>query len=416
MRDPFESFESATLPNGLTLYAHQIRGCPWQMMGVLVMSGSHHDQDGTEGTAHFMEHLVSENGGSSARAIEDFFESHGGRAELGCTSYEKTTYRFHAPAEEAAFRKSLELFGNMLLYARIERHLERERQVVMGEFHDYYPAEFRYEYELRGLKAVYGESPLSRTTSPLGSLESIEAITETDLQRYYDVNYVPQNMSVVAVGGFSMYELQRFISASSFAREKRGARATQPAAGVIMLPLAETELEVSSGELLPGVSTGEFVSRAKLSRKIPREHAMLYARCLNKVLFEEIREKRAWTYGIQADIHPFPEFYDFGVGAKGLDPSAFGEIFTVVSGCIEKAASEPDLFQHAKEFLVNATRMSDWNGWGLTDLAMSMLSTDGRLVTDTELIERVNSVKLSDIEPFAELLSPDMRWSMLLRP
>ena len=83
MWDPYAEFESATLPNGLTVHAAHWSGRPWQAMGVLVHSCAEQDPVGLEGLAHFTEHLdASRSMEVPAQSVVSFFKDHDGVAGL----------------------------------------------------------------------------------------------------------------------------------------------------------------------------------------------------------------------------------------------------------------------------------------------------------------------------------------------
>ena len=138
MWDPYAEFQTATLSNGLSVYAAHWPRRSWQAMGFLVHSGAEHDPEGLEGLSHFVEHVVSENASIPTREIFAFFEGHGGAVNLGITGHPSTQYCFFAPADKAILATAFSIFGHMLLSAKLEKCIERERQVIIGEFHRKY--------------------------------------------------------------------------------------------------------------------------------------------------------------------------------------------------------------------------------------------------------------------------------------
>ena len=142
MWDPYSEFESATLPNGLQVHAAHWEKRPWQAVGFVIHSGAEQDPVGLEGLIHFVEHLVSKNTPTSLKDMEMFFNDCGGSANFGMTGYGDSKYRFFVPADRAVITRAFDMFGQMLLQGRLERFVERERQVIIGEFHRRYPVNF----------------------------------------------------------------------------------------------------------------------------------------------------------------------------------------------------------------------------------------------------------------------------------
>ena len=228
MWDPYAEFDSAMLPNGLTVHAAHWPGRPWEAMGFLIHSGAEHDLVGLEGLSHFVEHAVSENTDVSKRDMEAFFEDCGGMANLGTTGYPYTRYHFFVPIDRAVLIQAFSMFGQMLLSAKLEKFIERERQVIIGEFHRYYPVKLKLDLAVREHKILYNGYWLERFVRPLGNPESVRRITQSHLQSYYDTHYTPVNMSIVGVGGMMLSELVELISESPFATSKKGVRTLTP--------------------------------------------------------------------------------------------------------------------------------------------------------------------------------------------
>jgi predicted Zn-dependent peptidase len=72
MWDPYSQFETRVLDNGLTIHVLHGPERPGVRFVFGIHSGARHDLPGKEGTAHFMEHLVHRNGGSSLDELRDF--------------------------------------------------------------------------------------------------------------------------------------------------------------------------------------------------------------------------------------------------------------------------------------------------------------------------------------------------------
>ena len=139
----------------------------------MIHSGAEQDPVGLEGLAHFVEHLVSENGEVTANEVRGFFEDHGGSVNLGETGYHYTQYKFFSLANASVFSRALSLFGQMLISAKLASQVERERQVVTREFHQKYPMEFQRELDEKTRKVLYKGYSLERFLRPLGNLIDI---------------------------------------------------------------------------------------------------------------------------------------------------------------------------------------------------------------------------------------------------
>ncbi|MCX6736974.1 MAG: insulinase family protein, partial [Candidatus Parcubacteria bacterium] len=200
MFDPYADFKKTTLPNGLAIHALRWPNRPWEAIGILVHSGAEHDPIGFEGLAHFVEHLVSENANIPKKEMNTFFEKYGGMVDFGATGYPYAHYRFFLPALKNILAKAFSMFGHMLISAKLKNFIERERKIIINEFHCAYPAKFQFDLDMQKHRALYSDSWLGRFTRPLGNPESIGLITQKELQSYYDAHYTPANISIVGVG------------------------------------------------------------------------------------------------------------------------------------------------------------------------------------------------------------------------
>src|SRR5690606_14210003 len=109
--DPYAEFKKITLANGLDIYAAHWPGRAWQGAAIMIHSGARQDPEGKAGLAHFVEHIVNQNGGMSGEEVQDFFADHGGYVNLGATGFLDTHYGFFAPANTSVLAQSFEIFG-----------------------------------------------------------------------------------------------------------------------------------------------------------------------------------------------------------------------------------------------------------------------------------------------------------------
>ena len=140
MYDPYAEFTKSVLPNGLEVHTVSWNR-PWVRVEIVVHSGAREDPIDKPGLAHFVEHVVSKCVlGLSNDQIREYFETCGGQASFGTTSYTSTGYSFCIPANPTIFCEALAIFGSMILNARInDSAVETERKVITREFNEKYP-------------------------------------------------------------------------------------------------------------------------------------------------------------------------------------------------------------------------------------------------------------------------------------
>lgn len=417
MWDPYAEFQSAKLLNGLTVHAAHWQGRPWEAMGFLVHSGAEHDPIGLEGLSHFVEHLVSENTSCPKKEMVAFFEDCGGKVSLGTTGYPFADYRFFVPMDKTVFDRGFSMFGHMLLSAKLEKFIERERQVIIGEFHQHYPVKFTFDLDMREHKALYAGYWLERFVQPFGTPESIGRITESDLQLYYDMHYTPANMSIVGVGGMTLSELVEVLSESPFAMSKKGARTPLPSPATDIALPSETRyvFEVSKHIIVP-MEVGGYRSVAKIPGNVNALSLRILREMFDEVLNEEVRERRAWTYAINSLQWNYRHFHKFSIICGALALEALDEIEEVIEVCIALMGDREDLFQQAKRRVLASNFMIDTTAKDICDGALGDLADDQRIVSVTECGNDIERVTISDIQSLLQWLRPERRWTLITRP
>jgi len=418
MWDPYAEFQSATLSNGLTVHAAHWPGRPWEAMGFLIHSGAEHDPVGLEGLAHFVEHLVSENTNVSKKEMHAFFKNCGGEVHLGTTGYPSTRYRFFLPAEKIILARAFSIFSHMLLSAKLEKFIERERQVIIREFYNKYPARYWFDLDVREHKALYTGYWLERFVSPLGNPESVERIAQSDLQSYYDMHYTPANMSVVGVGGMALSELAEVLSESPFAVSEEGTRTPLPTPTSDVAPPSETRyvFDMSKQLTAPIEVIGSYRSVAKIPGNVNARAIDIMEYMFDEVLNEEVREKRAWAYAVNSSQRDLQHFHDFSIRCGGLALETIDEIEKIIEDCIISVKDREDLFKQTRRYILASSLMADLTGRGVCDKALNNLAYHQRIIPLAEYRNDTERVTIGDVRDLFQWLRPDRRWTLILKP
>jgi predicted Zn-dependent peptidase len=417
MWDPYAEFESGNLPNGLTVHVAHWPKRPWEAMGFLIHSGAEHDPIGLEGLAHFVEHLVSNNTNLPNNEIHKFFNGHGGNAQLGGTTYTSVRYHFFVPADKTVMLKAFSIFGQMLLQAKLDNFIERERQVIKGEFFKHYPINFKFELDRRERKCLYPNYWLERFVRPLGTIDSIERITPRDLQVYYDTNYTSANMSIVGVGGMTLQEIIELLEASPFAENKKGARTPLPSPVTNFPYLLETHHSLAMSEHLSApANVGAYRSVTKIPGDTNYGLIQIARIMLNNILNEEVREKRAWTYSINCEDYNFRHFFEFAIKCSGLKIEALNDIDHVIEDCITSMREREDLFERFKQCILARNLMCDHNGRTIREEALSDLAKYQKIGTLSDHSREVERATMEDVLNLLQWLKPERRWTLLTTP
>lgn len=418
MWDPYAEFQSATLPNGLTVHAAHWSKRPWEILGFLIHSGAEYDPIGLEGLSHFVEHLVSENTNIPKKDVRAFFEDCGGAVNLGMTGYPYTRYRFFVPTDKIVLSKAFSIFGHMLLSAKLEKFIERERQVIINEFRRQHPVKFNLDVRMREQKVLYTGSWFERFVDPLGNLESIGWITRSDLQSHYDTHYTPANMSIVGVGGMTISELIELLSESPFAIIKKGTRTPIPSPVTDVTPPSETRyvLELSKHVILTvPIEVGSYRSVAKIPGNVNTRAIRILREMFDEVLNEEVREHRAWTYSIDSSWQDYRHFHEFSINCSSFTLKAIDEIEEVIEVCVASIKDREDLFEQVKRHVLASNFMIDPTGRDICDGALDDLADEQRIISLAEYGNNIEQVTMNDIRNLLQWLRPEQRWTLITR-
>lgn len=418
--DPYAEFEMAVLPNGLTIHAAHWPKRPWEAMGFLVHSGAEQDPIELEGLAHFVEHLVSNNTVMTNKEIGDFFHNCGGMVNFGSTSYMATKYKFFAPIDENIIMKALSIFGQMLFSAKLENFVERERQVIIGEFRRKYKFECEFELAMRRQKMLYKGCWLERSTMPLGNLKSIERITQNNIQSFYDKYYTPANMSIVAVGGMKLNELITAVSASPFVSNKNGIRTPLPTKTQGAISPIENRYIFELSKYVTDVSSLKTASYES-SAKIPNATiniAVLDIVCymLDEILTDEIREHQGWTYDIGVSYYNLRHFYELMIDCGSFSMSAIDKIEITIEECIISTSEREDLFKKIKRRIVAKKALIDQTASEICDNAMHELANYYEIKSNASDCADIEKTTMDDVRNLLKWLAPERRWTRIIRP
>ncbi|MBJ6123675.1 M16 family metallopeptidase [Sphingomonas mollis] len=235
---PYDSF---TLPNGLRVLVHQDRSTPVVHVSVSYDVGSKHEPAGRSGFAHLFEHLMftgSENvPGDYVKLLMNVGASVNGSTNVDRTNYYETV---PTPALDRALFMESDRMGH-LLGALDQRRLDAERGVVQNEKRDGSAApasviEDRTRAALYPANHPYGHSII-------GSMRDLDAATLTDVRRWFNDHYGPNNALVVLAGDIDLPTAQRLMT-RYFGSIPAGLRNTRPDAGPV--PLARTISETAT--------------------------------------------------------------------------------------------------------------------------------------------------------------------------
>ncbi|HEX6316487.1 MAG TPA: pitrilysin family protein [Gemmatimonadaceae bacterium] len=185
------------LANGLEVIVAENHGVPLATVEFNVRNGSFTQRPGTEGLAHMYEHMFFK--ANDALPDHDAFiqrASELGASFNGTTQEERVNYYMTLPTDSLA--GGIELMAAALLGPRfVDRELERERQVVLGEYDRNESSPF-FELQQKIDQALY-PGQWSRKNI-IGEREVLQRVTPAQLSEIQRRYYVPNNTALIVTG------------------------------------------------------------------------------------------------------------------------------------------------------------------------------------------------------------------------
>ncbi|KAL5227076.1 hypothetical protein ABZP36_015341 [Zizania latifolia] len=195
----------STLPTGLRVVTQAYPAATrMASVGVWVDAGSRFELPGTNGTAHFLEHMAFK--GTTRRptaySLEVEIENMGARLNA-YTTREQTTY--FADVQGRDVPTALDVLSDILQYPRFPVNaIQRERGVILLEMEEVQGMMDEVVFDHLHAAAFQGH-PLGDTI--LGPEENIKSISKKDLEQYISTHYTCPRMVVSAAGAVNHDEV-----------------------------------------------------------------------------------------------------------------------------------------------------------------------------------------------------------------
>lgn len=324
------------LPGGLRVVTEHVPGVRSASVGVWVGIGSRDEQPSVAGAAHFLEHLLFKSTPTrSALDIAEAMDGVGG--ELNAfTSKEHTCYYAHVLDDDLPL--ALDLVSDVVLRGRCRASdVDVERQVVLEEIamRDDDPEDLLGD---AFLTAMFGDHPVGRPV--IGTTESIESMTRTQLHSFHARRYTPQRM-VVAVAGNVEHEhvvelaMRAFVGKlddrSEPAPRREGTLRIDTPPTLSVTERDSEQVHLSLGVRAFGRHEGHRWALSVLDTAVGGG--------LSSRLFQEVRESRGLAYSVYSGTDTLADTGAFSVYA-GCQPENLGEVATVIRGILEAVAAE----------------------------------------------------------------------------
>ncbi|MYM68109.1 insulinase family protein [Pseudoduganella sp. FT55W] len=304
-------FDTITLQNGLTVYLMERHEVPLISVRAVVKAGAVNDgkQPGLSNLTG--DALLLGSKAHDKAAIDNAFDYRGARLAGGAGAEASTVQANFARADAPAL---LPLFAEILLqpsFDDAELSKLRERKVSGLKQAKEAPSNVVQNY-YRAM--LFGDSPYAIPAS--GTVSSVSALKQGDVQRYYQQYYRPDNAAIVVVGDFQKSEMRKQIESLFGAWQAKGPAPAAQDNGKIKADKARVLL-VNKAD---AIETTYLIGGAGIARNDP-DYVPLHV--LNTVLGgrftswlnDELRVNSGLTYGAFSGFSPLSQTGTFAISS-----------------------------------------------------------------------------------------------------
>ncbi|MDY5153917.1 Predicted Zn-dependent peptidase [Actinobaculum suis] len=406
----------SVLPGGLRVLTSALPHVRSTHVAFWVGAGSRDETPGTEGSTHFLEHLLFK--GTATRSAQDIAaeSDYLGGGFNAATSKQYTCYYGHVIDEDLP--QAIALLADMITSAKLaEVDFQTERGVILEELAMY--ADDASMVAMEKLpELVFGKHPLGRPIG--GTPEDIKSLAHTALTSHYHAVYRPAELVVTAAGAVDHEDFCRrvvdalenggwkFAATENPATRRESDSIQYPAGQDVRLQKDVEQAAVLIG--MPGLDVRD--------ERLP----VLFA--LNAILgggsssrlFQEIREKRGLAYSVYSFLNAYREGGMYGLSAGCANENA-PAVMELMHSELDRLARDGVSAEEVESAFRRVRADIVFSGESV-NAEMQRLGTSeltrGQLISKGEHIRRARAVTAADIAELARELASGPRSSVIV--
>jgi predicted Zn-dependent peptidase len=320
------------LPNGLRLLTERMPHVRSVSIGVWLTRGSRHEPSAHEGIAHFVEHMLFK--GTATRTAEDIaqqIDSIGGHLDA-FTSKEYAGYFIKVLDEHLPL--AVDVLSDLVTAPAFDAaEIEREKKVVLEEIKmvEDTPDDLVHELFSGGF---WPNHPLGRPI--LGQPDTVSALDQATLRRYFADAYVASNFVVAAVGNLEHAQVRALVERAFAGVPARGSAiadiAPATAADVLVRTKDLEQSHVCFGT--PALAYGDA------DRYVAFALNTMLGGSMSSRLFQNVRERRGLAYSVFSSLSAYRDAGALTIYA-GCANDTVQELVEVVVQELRRMRDEP---------------------------------------------------------------------------
>jgi len=397
-------YERRVLDNGLRVLTANLPHAQSVTCMVMIGAGSRYETPGTNGIAHFCEHMFFKGTERrpTARDIAGEVDAIGGEFNA-FTTKESTAYYVKCAAEHRDV--ALDVLVDMLRNSRFDAgEIEREKGVIVEEMNMYFDTPRDY---IGGVydELVYGDQPLGWDI--IGRKETVRSATPETFRGYLDRWYHPERIVVGIAGriGDDAVERVATLLGDLPSVATGAAEPTRPHADGRVKVFTKAS---DQAHLIIGVPSYPLQHPDRYSLQLL---ATVLGGGMSSRLFTEVREKRGLAYYVHGINHSYTDagslFSQAGVDIKRID-----EAVTTIRAELKKIADEPvpgDELEKSRNFAKGRFVLQIENPQGLIMFGLRREVLERRAPEPEEVLAGISAVTAEDVQRVAQDLIGDDR-------
>lgn len=215
------------LANGLEVFLSEDHSSSVAAIIALIRTGSINETEEMNGATHLLEHLLFD--GTKTRTQQELqqeVDDMGGYFNA-FTRKDYTLFMIVSPSD--SIRQAVDIQRDMLFHSIIpEEQLEKEKKVVLEEI---VSTRGRESFKVQELFDSLFLAGTPYSMSVLGLESAVKNITRDRIYDYYRNHYVPQSMTLIAIGDFDIDDMTTLIN-ETYGREQNAEKVEKETSSV----------------------------------------------------------------------------------------------------------------------------------------------------------------------------------------
>jgi predicted Zn-dependent peptidase len=396
-------YHKTVLDNGIRVVSEEINYVRSVSIGVWVRSGSCFETPATNGTAHFIEHMLFK--GTEKRSALDIaaeIDSVGGIMNA-FTGKEWTSFYIKIPDYHLSL--AVDLLADILQRSRFQSdEIVKEQSVILQEIGMVEDSPDEYIHDFFE-EVFWNGHPLGFPI--LGTRERILSLSRDNLLSFYNTQYKGDNLVLAATGHLKHDSLLDLVGRAFGSMGKEAPETTirqpQVISRTAVLPKDLEQVHMVIGTLAPSATDPKRYPCYLLNAVLGGS--------MSSRLFQEIREKRGLAYAIHSYLAPYGD-----TGLLGIYAGIGKDQFRIVVGLIEDALKQLCEESLTEKEIRAAKELIKGNfllGMESTDNRMMRLAKNelvfNQYISPEDVIGRIEVVEPEDIRQLAcEMFNPEI--------